>query len=90
MLNSSRESVANIRHEVAVNNFYYKELLASLPVFFIISLSYPPDACAYIGPGLGAGAVAAVLGIVSGLLMLVVGVVWYPLKRLIRYLKLKK
>ena len=33
------------------------------------------------GHGLG---LAAVLGIVAGILMLVVGVVWYPLKRLYR------
>lgn len=53
-------------------------------------LAYPPLALAYVGPGLGAGAIAAVLGIASGLLMLIVGVVWYPLKRLIRYLRPNK
>lgn len=53
-------------------------------------LTYPPSASAYIGPGLGTGAIAAVLGIASGLLMLLVGVVWYPVKRLIRRLRSKK
>ena len=57
---------------------------------FAISLTYSPFAMAYIGPGLGSGAVAAVLGTVAGLLMLIVGVVWYPLKRLISYLRSKK
>lgn len=52
--------------------------------FAALALTYPPLAAAYIGPGLGTGAIAAVLGAVLGLLMLVVGVVWYPLKRLIR------
>lgn len=56
----------------------------------ICLLIYPPLASAYIGPGLGAGAVASVLGIASGLLMLAIGVIWYPLKRLVRYLKQKK
>ena len=46
------------------------------------ALFYPTLALAYIGPGLGTGAVAAVLGTVAGLLMLLIGVVWYPLKRL--------
>lgn len=53
-------------------------------------LSYTPIASAYIGPGLGAGAVTVVLGIVSGLLMLIVGVVWYPIKKLIRRFKSKE
>lgn len=59
---------------------------------FLILLSaifYSSTALAYIGPGLGSGAVAAVLGILVGLVMLVVGVVWYPLKHLIRKFKRK-
>ncbi len=55
---------------------------------FLMALS--PPASAYVGPGLGAGAVAAVLGAVGGLLMLVVGVVWYPLKKVIRRLRARK
>jgi hypothetical protein len=51
---------------------------------FLVLLGVSLDALAYVGPGLGAGALAAVLGIVAGILMLVVGVVWYPLKRLYR------
>lgn len=53
-------------------------------------LIYPSLAFAYIGPGLGSGAIAVVLGIVFGFLMLVVGVVWYPIKRLIRRLRGRK
>lgn len=53
-------------------------------------LTYSPLALAYIGPGLGAGAIATVLGIVAGLLMLIVGVIWYPIKRLIRRLRSKR
>lgn len=52
-------------------------------------LTYPPLALAYIGPGLGAGAIAVVLGLVVGFLMLVVGVIWYPLKRLFRRIRPK-
>ena len=50
----------------------------------LVLLGFSLEALAYVGPGLGAGALAAVLGIVAGILMLVVGVVWYPLKRLYR------
>lgn len=58
--------------------------------FAVWGLIYTPLAMAYIGPGLGSGAMAAVLGTLLGLLMLVVGVVWYPIKRLIRRLRSKK
>jgi hypothetical protein len=59
-------------------------------LFATLTLVYPQIATAYIGPGLGTGALAAVLGTVLGILMLVVGVVWYPIKRLIRSLRSKK
>lgn len=59
-------------------------------LFAVWLLTYTPLASAYIGPGLGAGAIASVLGIASGLLMLLVGVVWYPVKRLVRRLRSKK
>ena len=62
-------------------------------LFLMTTLSLmmtPSIATAYIGPGLGVGALASVLGILAGLLMLVIVVVWYPLKRLYRYLKSKK
>ena len=41
-------------------------------LFLFLILAEP--ALAYVGPGLGAGVVATVLGILLGLLMLVVGV----------------
>jgi len=56
----------------------------------IFLLTYSSVASAYIGPGLGAGAVTVVLGIVSALLMLIVGIIWYPLKKLIRRFRPKK
>lgn len=56
----------------------------------IALLAYSPTTWAYIGPGLGAGVIAAVIGIVGGMAMLIVGIVWYPLKRLIRRLRSKK
>jgi len=49
--------------------------------------AFPACAVAYVGPGLGAGALAAVLGVAGGLVMLVVGVVWYPIKRIIRRIR---
>lgn len=39
---------------------------------------------AYIGPGLGAGVIATVLGILASIFLALVAIVWYPLKRLHR------
>ena len=38
---------------------------------------------AYIGPGPGLGAVGAALALLGAMLLMVVGFVWYPAKRLI-------
>lgn len=38
-------------------------------------------ALAYIGPGAGLGAIIVVIALVLGCLLLLMGLVWYPLKR---------
>jgi hypothetical protein len=65
----------------------FATMLAWIGLALVLS---PASVQAYVGPGMGAGAVAAVLGVLAGLLMLVVGVVWYPLKKLVRRLRDKK
>ena len=49
----------------------------------VIALAAPAAAMAYVGPGLGMGAVAAFFGAVLAVLLAIVGVVWYPIKRLL-------
>jgi hypothetical protein len=44
-------------------------------------------AYAYVGPGVGAGTIAIVLGILSSIFLAFVGIIWYPIKRLIKGLK---
>jgi uncharacterized membrane protein len=58
-----------------------------LDALLIAALLYAPSALAYIGPGLGGGAIAAILGVFLSIIMLIIGVVWYPLKRLVRRIK---
>lgn len=50
-------------------------------------LAYPQVVLAYIGPGLAGGAISAILGVLGAILMLLVGVIWYPLKRVIRHFR---
>lgn len=57
------------------------------PMCFIAGLSIlmlASPAHAYIGPGAGLGAVAVTIAVVLGGIFLFVGLVWFPLKRLIR------
>ena len=43
----------------------------------------------YIGPGIGGGTALAILGILTSFFLSLVAIFWYPLKKLIRYLKSK-
>ncbi len=42
-----------------------------------------PLTMAYVGPGLGLGAIAAILGVVFSIFLAVFAVIWYPIKRLL-------
>lgn len=57
--------------------------LAALTILPLL-LSYSHNAEAYIGPGAGLGAIGTVVALVFALILLVVGFVWYPVKRLLR------
>ena len=56
-------------------------------VFWLALALLPVAAQAYVGPGAGAGAIAVVLGILSAIFFAFVGIVWYPIKRLLRGFK---
>ncbi|MFS2109665.1 hypothetical protein ACCC88_08260 [Sphingomonas sp. Sphisp140] len=52
-----------------------------------LALSAPIAAQAYTGPGLGLGAVGVAFGLIGSILLAIVSVVWYPVKRLVRRLR---
>lgn len=56
----------------------------SLRLVAVLAVLLPSPALAYIGPGAGLGAIAVVITFLVGLLLLVVGLVWYPLKRMFK------
>ncbi|HET8697915.1 MAG TPA: hypothetical protein VFO94_10540 [Gammaproteobacteria bacterium] len=39
---------------------------------------------AYVGPGMGLGVIGAAFGLVAAIFLALVGMVWYPVKRLFR------
>jgi len=39
---------------------------------------------AYIGPGLGAGTIGVILGVLGSIVLALFAIFWYPIKRLLR------
>ena len=63
----------------------FKLILKILFLLFITTSSN-----AYLGPGIGGGALAATLGIVISIFAVLFGLIWFPVKRLIKKRKEKK
>ena len=53
-------------------------------IYLLLFMLLPVTAEAYIGPGLGTGVTGVVLGILVSLVLVLVAIVWYPLKRLFK------
>jgi hypothetical protein len=47
-------------------------------------LILPQAAHAYVGPGLGLGAIAVVIGVIGSVLLAVFALFWYPIKRMFK------
>ena len=59
-----------------------RKALAILAVFGVWLT--PATAVAYIGPGAGLSALGSLLALLGAVLLLIVGFVWYPVKRMMR------
>jgi len=55
-----------------------------LPLVILLVLMAPDQADAYVGPGLGAGTIGVILGIIGSLFIALFAILWYPLKRLFK------
>lgn len=53
-------------------------------MLILLSLLPATPTLAYVGPGLGLGVIGALVGGLLALLMAIVGLVWYPIKRMLR------
>lgn len=62
-----------------------KVRVSAAVVLYILALF--ASAHAYVGPGLGAGTLAVVVGFIVSIFLAAFGIVWYPLKRLFRKTK---
>ena len=50
----------------------------------IVLLSINIPAYAYLGPGMGGGVIAAVLGVIGAVLLALFGILYYPIKRMLK------
>jgi hypothetical protein len=63
-----------------------------MPKKLIVALSglfFSEAAFSYIGPGIAVGTIATLLGLVGSFFLLLLGIVYYPLKRFIKKLSQK-
>ncbi|MGV6849439.1 MAG: hypothetical protein ACWA5A_13790 [Marinibacterium sp.] len=52
------------------------------PALLLAAIAAP--AHAYIGPGAGAGAILGAIAVVFGIFLLLVGFLWFPIRRFLR------
>lgn len=54
------------------------------PIFCIVPAVLPGLVQAYVGPGVGLSAIGSVLAFIGAVFLLIVGFLWYPIKRLLK------
>lgn len=64
--------------------------LGACLVFATAFLAPIGSAQAYVGPGLGLGALSVVLGLISSVLLAIFAIVWYPVKRVLKKFNKRK
>ena len=64
--------------------------IGRLALLILALLIVPQIANAYVGPGLGAGTIGVILGIIGSICIAIFAIVWYPLKRLLKKNRQKK
>jgi len=57
----------------------YLILLTAIIFFLCIE-----EVFAYVGPGLGLGAIGAFFGTIFAVLLGLIGIIWYPIKRMVK------
>ena len=66
-----------------------KRAVLLIGLLVVITLT-PTNLYAYVGPGAGLSAFGALVSLVGGVFVTIMGFVWYPIKRLIRAAKRRR
>lgn len=56
--------------------------MSKIVTFIVTLVVFPAVAHAYIGPGTGLSAIGSIAAFIGSILLLLIGFIWYPLKRL--------
>lgn len=67
---------------------YLKQYL-SLAAMIMLAVGFESPAHAYLGPGLGLGAIGVTLGVIATFVLAFLGLLWYPLKRMLKGFRTK-
>ena len=65
-------------------------MVSNFFIFLAIFIVFPQVSFAYIGPGLALGTILLTLGIVIVLLLAILAIMYYPIKKMIKNNKLRK
>ena len=65
-------------------------MLRNIFIITIILNFFTSSVNAYIGPGVGGGAIMAILGVVVAIIAGIFGLIWFPVKRLLKKKRNKK
>ena len=65
-------------------------MVSNFFIFLAIFIVFPQVSFAYIGPGLALGTIVLTLGIVIVLLLAILAILYYPIKKMIKNNKLRK
>ena len=58
-------------------------------IYLFVLLVFPTSAVAYIGPGMAGGVIAASFAVIAAIFICVFGVIWFPIKRMLKNKKKK-
>ena len=59
-------------------------------LYIFLAFFYCSNANAYIGPGMGLGAILSILGILGAIIISVLAIIYYPIKKLVKKVSNKK
>tara|TARA_Y100000992_G_C21203567_1_gene461729 strand:+ start:189 stop:407 length:219 start_codon:yes stop_codon:yes gene_type:complete len=64
--------------------------MQKLILITILILATSTNSYAYLGPGVGGGMIAATIGIIVAIFAALFGLIWFPVKRLLKKKRVKK
>lgn len=63
----------------------------NLKIFFYLVIMFISPLCeAYVGPGAGLSVLGSVFAFLGAIILLIIGFLWFPIKRLIKNLRSEK